>query len=93
MKRIIKNPFTIKYPKIDLHGETTDTITYLINDFINDNIKLKNKNIEIIHGKGSGKLKTKTHELLKKNKKVNSYYMDIFNEGSTIVELNIDSLK
>lgn len=90
MKRIINNPFTAKFPSLDLHGETQDTINYLINDFINDNIKLKNKNILIIHGKGSGKIRNKTHELLKNNNHVKKYYLDMFNEGCTIVELRID---
>lgn len=66
------------------------TCIAIINSFIKDNIKLKNKKIIIIHGKGQGILKKTTHELLKKNKKVNKYYIDGLNDGETIVELNIN---
>lgn len=90
MNRIIKNPFTAKYPSIDIHGETTDTCVFVIKDFINDNLKLKEKNIIIIHGKGEGKLKNATHELLRKHPKVVKYYIDMYNEGCTIVELSVD---
>ena len=89
MNRIINDPFTAKYPKKDIHGETTLTCIAVIKDFINDNIKLKNKNIIIIHGKGSGALKKATHEYLKSNKLVSKYYIDGLNDGQTIVELNI----
>ena len=67
MRKIV-DPFTDYLPHLDLHGETTATATYLIESFIRDNLKLKNSKIIIIHGKGSGALRSKTHELLKRNK-------------------------
>lgn len=90
MNRIIKNPFTAKYPLLDIHGETTDTCLFVIKDFINDNLKLKESTVVIIHGKGSGKLKKRTQEILSIHPKVKNYYIDMYNEGSTIVELNVD---
>ena len=90
MKKTIRDPFTYYFPELDLHGEYTTTITYLIYDFINDNFKLRKKQIKIVHGKGSGALKKKTHELLKSHPKVISFYIDPYNEGCTIVELNVD---
>ena len=36
-----------------------------------NNLKLKNKKIVIVHGKGEGILKEKSHALLKKDKRVN----------------------
>lgn len=86
MNKII-NPFTAHYETIDIHGETTDTVVLVLKTFIKDNIKLKKKNLVIIHGKGSGKLKNKTHEILKKNKNVEKFYIDMYNEGCTIVHL------
>ena len=80
------DPFLAKLPTIDLHGEFVDSALVLINDFINDNIKLKNYRIVLIHGKGSYKLKNYIHEYLKKDKRIDSYYLDI-NTGQTIVEL------
>lgn len=90
MSRIIKNPFTFYYPSLDIHGETTLTCVAVINTFINDNLKMKNKHVIIIHGKGSGALRNATHELLKKNKNVVKYYIDGFNDGETIVELKLN---
>lgn len=87
MNRIINDPFTARFPRIDIHGETSATCVAVINKFINENLKLKNKNIIIIHGKGTGILRKATHELLKKNKNVSKYYLDGLNDGQTIVEL------
>lgn len=89
MSRTINDPFTYFFPRIDIHGETTSTCVAVINSFIKDNIKLKQKSIIIIHGKGSGKLKNATHNLLKNNKYVNKFYIDGLNDGQTIVELKI----
>lgn len=77
-------------PSIDLHGETRDSARVLVMEFINDNIKLKNEKVLIIHGIGSGTLKNEVHKNLKINKKVKSYKLDNFNNGCTVVELNID---
>lgn len=89
MNKIIRDPFTYYYPKLDIHGETSATCVAIINSFINDNYKLKKEKIIIIHGKGTGILKKATHANLKKNKKVKKYYIDGMNDGQTIVELNI----
>ena len=89
MNRIINDPFTARYPKLDIHGETTLTCIAIIKSFINDNYKLKNKNIIIIHGKGTRALKKATHEYLKGHKMVEKCYIDGLNDGQTIVELKI----
>ena len=59
-------------PSIDLHGETRDSARVLVMEFINDNIKLKNEKVLIIHGIGSGTLKNEVHKNLKINKKKHS---------------------
>lgn len=76
-------------PKLDLHGENSEMAIYLVKDFIKDNIKLKNKKIIIIHGKGKGILKNAIHEYLKNDKRVLKYSLDNFNDGLTIVILDI----
>ena len=63
----LNNKFIDLYPILDLHGEFSDTILLLINDFISDNVKLGNNIVVIMHGKGSGILKKRTHEILSKN--------------------------
>lgn len=89
MNKIIRDPFTCNLPHLDIHGETEATCVAPITSFINDNIKLKNKKIIIIHGKGAGILKKATHELCKKNKNIEKYYIDGLNDGQTIIELKI----
>ena len=67
-------------PTLDLHGENREISTVLINDFIEDNYKMKNKKVIIIHGLGTKILLKNTQEVLKKNKYVESYKIDNFNE-------------
>ena len=82
--------FSSSSPVINVHGETTDTVVYFLNDFIRDNVKLGNVYVGIIHGKSSNILRNRVHELLKKNRDVDSYRIDIWNPGMTIVKLKID---
>lgn len=85
----MNNIFLDILPSLDLHGNTRDMIEVLIDDFIKDNIKLKNFKIVIVHGKGEWILKDRCHELLRRDKRVKSFYLDSFNTGCTVVELNI----
>ena len=78
--------FLYGLPTLDLHSEDKVNALILVNEFINDNIKLKNKKIIIIHGKGTGVLKKTVHEYLKKDKRVKYFTLDI-NIGQTIVFL------
>ena len=75
-------------PKLDLHGETRDTARILINEFISDNIKLGNYKVLIIHGIGTGIIKKETHKVLRKDARIKKFYIDFFNIGCTIVEIN-----
>lgn len=74
-------------PKLDLHGMDQEITKILVNEFINDNYKLKIENVIIIHGKGKGILRKTVQEVLKKNKLVDSYYLDFFNDGCTVVTI------
>lgn len=75
------------YPSLDLHGEYQFSAKYLTEEFINDNIQLKNYMLCIIHGIGDGLVKKAVYEFLKTDKRVKKYKQDIFNPGCTIVEL------
>ncbi len=79
-----------KYPKLDVHGETRDTVYTVLKIFIHDNIKLKNKTILIVHGKGSGILKKEVHYYLSHMKEVKQFHLDSWNQGVTVVELAFD---
>ena len=74
-------------PQIDLHGLDRDYARILINEFIEDNYKLHNYKVLTIHGNGSGILKKTTQETLRQNRLVESYKIDNFNTGTTIVEI------
>lgn len=76
-----------KYPRIDLHGFDREYASIVVRDFIRDNYDMKNKHILIIHGKGSGILREKIHQDLKKNKLVLEYRLNMFNSGETLVLL------
>lgn len=77
-------------PVLNVHGETSDTVGFFLKDFINDNVKLGNVYIGVIHGRSSNILKNKIHELLKKNKDVDSFRVDIYNPGLTIIKLKVN---
>ena len=87
----MENIFLKNLPTLDLHGFDTETARVATNDFINDNIILKNNKIVIIHGKGKGLVKKSVHETLSHNKAVKNYYTDNFNDGCTVIYLNIDN--
>ena len=86
-------PLTSNIASIDLHGEDRKTAELLVRQFIDDNWRLKNKKLVVIHGIGTGILKKQVHEMLKKDKRVEKYYIDFFNVGCTLIELkeNIDN--
>lgn len=81
--------FVDNLPSIDLHGFDTAYANIKINEFINDNIKMKNEIISIIHGRGTGKLKEQTNKTLKNNKNVLDYKLFFNNVGTTIAKLDI----
>lgn len=81
------NIFLKGLPTIDLHGYDRQSAVVATNDFVDENIILKNKKLVIIHGKGKKIVKNAVHEALKHNKNVVNYYTDNFNDGCTIVHL------
>ena len=86
MKKIV-DPFTDFLPKLDLHGMDRVLTRIKVEEFINDNIKLKNKKVVIIHGIGQGIVKDEVFKTLKKNKNVESFKLNGMNIGCTIVNL------
>ena len=78
---------THKTPRLDLHGEERALVYALVVEFINDNYKLGNKEIVIIHGKSTNILTKEVHNVLRENKLVKKYCLNNWNIGETIVEL------
>ncbi len=81
------DPFLKILPTLDVHGETKDTVTFVVGDFINMHYKMGHLKIAIIHGRTSHILKDEIHHYLKKNDKVSKFYLYNFNDGITIVEI------
>ena len=77
-------------PEIDLRGYTVDEALMDLDMFI-DNAVMTNVNvISIIHGKGTGVLRTAVQAHLKKHKSIKSFRLGVFGEGEsgvTIAEL------
>lgn len=76
-------------PTIDLHGFDRDYARVKTLEFINDNLKMKNEIICIVHGRGTGIVKNEVHDTLRKSKDVLDYKLFYNNIGSTIVKLNL----
>ncbi len=85
----IGSPFLNILPSLDVHGYTRETVYVPVNDFINDNIKLRNEKIVIIHGNGYKILSREIKERFSKDKRVKKLYISSDNIGCTILELNI----
>ena len=74
-------------PQIDLHGEDRIGAKIKVKTFIDDNYKMHNSEIAIIHGVGKGILKKEVLSILKNDKRVETYNIDMFNEGCTLAKL------
>jgi DNA mismatch repair protein MutS2 len=73
-----------------LLGMTTDEIGDLIEKFVSDALVQGIQVVRIVHGKGTGALRSKTHELLRSHPSVKSFRLGRWGEGDTgvtIVEL------
>lgn len=87
MKKHYDDIFLKHCPTLDLHGIDRDYAVILINDFIKDNILLKNNKIVIITGRGAGIIKDTALVCLKNNGSVVNYQVNPYNLGMIIVNL------
>ena len=78
---------THKTPRLDLHGEEAALVYALVNEFVNDNYKMGNKEIAVIHGKSTNILTKEVHNTLKENKLVKDFCLNNWNIGETIIHL------
>ncbi len=78
---------TSKTPHLDLHGEEVAMVYALVNEFIQDNYKMDITPIVIIHGKSTNIITNEVHKILKEHKLVESFHLNNWNLGETIVNL------
>ena len=75
--------------EINLLGKTVDEALSLLDKYLDDAYLSRLSNVRIVHGKGTGALRSAIHNHLKKAKYVKSYRLGEFGEGDagvTIVE-------
>ncbi len=87
MHSLLDDIFINNIPTLDLHGEIRSSARVLVKEFIYDNYVLKNNRILIIHGVGEGIIKKEVHNVLKENKMVESFHLNPYNQGCTVVYL------
>lgn len=76
--------------EINVLGLTVDEAIPLVDKFLDDCFLAKIQTARIVHGKGTGKLRTAIQSFLKKHKRVKSFRVGGFGEGEmgvTVVEL------
>ncbi len=75
--------------EVDVRGETVDTAVMIIDKFLDDALMSSLSQVRIIHGKGTGQLRSGIHSYLKRLSYVKSYRLGTFGEGDsgvTVVE-------
>ncbi len=78
--------------KLDLRGKTGDEALYDIDRFIEQALSCHLNRVEIVHGKGTGALRKKVNEALRRDNRVQEYRLGNLNEGGvgvTVLTLKV----
>ena len=78
--------------EIDLRGMESIEAVSVVEQYLDNALMAKLSPVRIIHGKGTGALRTAIHQMLRRNKIVKSFRLGAFGEGEsgvTVVELKI----
>ena len=86
MKNFV-DPFLYNLPHLDLHGYDSSGAIAMTKIFIDEHLRIEEKRLVIVHGKGTGILKNAIHEYLKTDRRVKEYKTNNYNDGETIVIL------
>lgn len=76
--------------EVDLRGMDAEEGVLQMERFLDECVLMNLKTVSVIHGKGTGVLRSAVHQALKKNKAVKSFRLGVYGEGETgvtIVEL------
>ena len=79
-------------PEINILGMTVDEAIPIVDKYLDDCFIAKLSPVRIVHGKGTGALRSGIHRFLKSNKLVDSFRLGTFGEGEmgvTIVNLKM----
>ncbi len=68
-------------PNLDIRGQNGDDAVMELDRFIDNAIRVHLETITIIHGKGTGVLRHRVHEHLKRHPMVKSYRLGVYGEG------------
>lgn len=77
-------------PEINLLGKTVDEAVAALDKYLDDASLAHLTSVRVVHGKGTGALRTGIHQYLRRQKHVKSFRLGAFGEGDagvTIVEL------
>ncbi len=77
-------------PELDIRGYTTDDGLFAVDKYIDEAEVAGIRSVRIIHGKGTGALRSALHGFLGSDKRVSSYRLGAYGEGDsgiTVVEL------
>lgn len=74
-------------PALDLHGNTVDEAVERVQRFLNDALLAGHAEVQIIHGRSGGRLKSALHSMLKSVPSIRGFAVDPHNEGVTVVRL------
>ena len=77
-------------PELDIRGMMADEAELVVERYIDNAYRAKLKTVTIIHGKGTGALRSAVQNMLRRNKLVKNYRLGRYGEGETgvtVVEL------
>ena len=76
--------------EVDVRGKTVQEALLDVDQFIDNAVLLNLKLVTIIHGKGTGALRTAVHQHLRSHRNVRTFRLGVYGEGEsgvTVVEL------
>lgn len=69
--------------ELDLRGLMTDEAELELSKFIDDAVLAKLETVRVIHGKGTGALRSMVHQFCRQSKQIRDYRLGVYGEGET----------
>ena len=76
-------------PEINLLGQTVDEAIASLDKYLDDAYLAHLDQVRIVHGKGTGALRSGVHDYLRKQKRIKSYRLGEFGEGDSGVTIAV----